>query len=46
MRGEKVACIYDATSAFDHVDNLGGQSDKQLRTRPCPEPTVVPTLSG
>ncbi len=27
--GDKVACLHDATSAFDHVDNLDGQSDKQ-----------------
>ena len=27
--GEKAACLHDATSAFDHEDNLEGQSDKQ-----------------
>ncbi|KAK2189479.1 hypothetical protein NP493_106g07020 [Ridgeia piscesae] len=27
------ACIHDATSAFDHEDNLDGQSDKQRHTR-------------
>ena len=27
--GEKAACLHDATSAFDHEDNLDGQSDKQ-----------------
>ena len=26
--GEKAACLHDATSAFDHEDNLDGQSDK------------------
>ena len=31
--GEKVACLHDATSAFDHEDNLNGQSDKQGNTR-------------
>ena len=31
--GEKAACLHDATSAFDHEDNLGGQSDKQGHTR-------------
>ena len=25
----KAACLYDATSAFDHEDNLDGQSDKK-----------------
>ena len=27
--GEKAASLHDATSAFDHEDNLDGQSDKQ-----------------
>ena len=31
--GEKAACFHDATSAFDHEDNLDGQSDKQGHTR-------------
>ena len=31
--GEKAACLHDATSAFDHDDNLDGQSDKQAHTR-------------
>ena len=31
--GEIVACLHDATSAFDHEDNLDGQSDKQGNTR-------------
>ena len=31
--GEKAACLHDATSAFDHDDNLDGQSDKQGHTR-------------
>ena len=31
--GEKAACLHDATSAFDHEYNLGGQSDKQGNTR-------------
>ena len=31
--GEKAACFHDATSAFDHEDNLDGQSDKQGNTR-------------
>ena len=31
--GEKAACLDDATSAFDHEDNLDGQSDKQGHTR-------------
>ncbi|KAK2186035.1 hypothetical protein NP493_216g03017 [Ridgeia piscesae] len=26
---EKAACLHDTTSAFDHEDNLDGQSDKQ-----------------
>ena len=26
--GEKAACLHDTTSAFDHEDNLDGQSDK------------------
>ncbi|KAK2189444.1 hypothetical protein NP493_106g01008 [Ridgeia piscesae] len=30
---EKAACLHDATSAFDHEDNLDGQSDKQGHTR-------------
>ena len=30
---EKAACLHDATSAFDHEDNLDGQSDKQGNTR-------------
>ena len=33
MTGEKVARLHDATSAFDHEDNLDGQSDKQGNTR-------------
>ena len=33
MTGEKAACLHDATSAFDHEDNLDGQSDKQGNTR-------------
>ena len=31
--GEKTACLHDATSAFDHEDNLDEQSDKQGHTR-------------
>ena len=31
--GEKAARLHDATSAFDHEDNLVGQSDKQGNTR-------------
>ena len=31
--GEKAACLHDATSAFDHEDNLDGQSDTQRNTR-------------
>ena len=31
--GGKAACFYDASSAFDHEDNLDGQSDKQGNTR-------------
>ena len=31
--GEKATCFHDATSAFDHEDNLDGQSDKQGNTR-------------
>ena len=31
--GEKAACLHDVTSAFDHEDNLDGQSDKQGNTR-------------
>ena len=31
--GEKAACLHDATSAFDHEDNLDGQSNKQGNTR-------------
>ena len=31
--GEKAACLHDATSAFDHEDNLDGQSYKQGNTR-------------
>ena len=30
--GEKAACLHGATSAFDHEDNLDGQSDKQGHT--------------
>ena len=30
---EKAACLHDATSAFDHEDNLDGQSDKKGNTR-------------
>ena len=33
MTGEKAACLHDATSAFDHEDNLDGQSDKQRNSR-------------
>ena len=33
VTGEKAACLHDATSAFDHGDNLDGQSDKQGNTR-------------
>ena len=33
MTVEKAACLHDATSAFDHEDNLDGQSDKQGNTR-------------
>ena len=33
MTGEKAACLHDATYAFDHEDNLDGQSDKQGNTR-------------
>ena len=31
--GEKAACLHDATSAFDHEDNVDGLSGKQGRTR-------------
>ena len=31
--GEKAACLHDATSAFDHEDNLDGQSNRQGHTR-------------
>ena len=31
--GYKAACLQDATSAFDHEDNMAGQSDKQGNTR-------------
>ena len=31
--GEKAASLNDATSAFDHEDNLDGQSDKQGHIR-------------
>ena len=31
--GEKAACLHDATSAFDHEDNLDRKSDKQGNTR-------------
>ena len=27
--GEKAACLHDATSAFEHENNLDGQTDKQ-----------------
>ena len=30
---KKAACLHDATSVFDHEDNLDGQSDKQGNTR-------------
>ncbi|KAK2164666.1 hypothetical protein NP493_1404g00044 [Ridgeia piscesae] len=30
---EKAACLHDATSQFDHEDNLYGKSDKQVVTR-------------
>ena len=30
---EKAACLHDATSAFDHEDNLDGQRDKQGNTQ-------------
>ena len=33
MTGKKTACLYDAIFAFDHEDNLDGQSDKQGNTR-------------
>ena len=33
MTGKKATCLHDATSAFDHEDNLVGQSDKQGNTR-------------
>ena len=29
----KAACLHDVTSAFDHEDNLDGQTDKQGNTR-------------
>ena len=29
----KAACLHDATSVFDHEDNVDGQSDKQGNTR-------------
>ena len=32
-RGEKAACLHDATSTFAHEDNLDGQSYKQGHTR-------------
>ena len=31
--GEKAACLHDATSAFDHADNLDEQSDKDILER-------------
>ena len=31
--GEKAACLHDATSVFNHEDNLDGQSDKQGHIR-------------
>ena len=31
--GEKAACLHDATSAFNHDDNLDGQRAKQGNTR-------------
>ena len=30
---ENAACLHDATSAFNHEDNVDGQSDKQGNTR-------------
>ena len=33
MTCEKAACLHDATSAFDHEDNLDGQSDKKGHSR-------------
>ena len=33
MTGVKVAFLHDATSAFDHEDNLDGQSDKHGNIR-------------
>ena len=30
---EQATCFHDATSAFDHGDNLDGQSDKQGNTQ-------------
>ena len=30
---EKDVCLYDATSAFDHKDNMDEQSDKQEHHR-------------
>ena len=32
-RLRKAACLQDTTSAFDHEDNLDGQSDKQGHTQ-------------
>ena len=32
-KGEKSACLHGAISAFDHEDNLDGQSDKHGHTR-------------
>ena len=33
MTGKNAACLHDATSAFDHEDNLDEQIDKQGHTR-------------
>ena len=45
MTIEKAACLHDATSAFDHEDNLVGQTDKKKileRTGlPCMEDLLI-----
>ena len=33
--GVKAACLHDATSAFDHEDNLDGQTRKYLIGQGC-----------
>ena len=43
--GEKAACLHDATSAFDHEDNLDGQCDKQGNTRTNRLPSMEDLLS-